>query len=125
MIRIAIAAEAFEAVKPQLPGNVGVEREATEKGERKIWLEPQIVNRLRALRGPGERYSDVILRIAAEGDGLKADDDDVPAPPPPPPSMVVAMDSASRDSGGSRRRVSWALARRDYVPGVKRPLACR
>ena len=29
-----------------------------------IWLEPNAVNRLRALRDPGENYSDVILRLA-------------------------------------------------------------
>jgi hypothetical protein len=65
MIRIAITAEAFEAVERTLPiGNVGVERELNEKGEREIWLEPHVVNKLRYLRGPGESYSDVILRLA-------------------------------------------------------------
>jgi hypothetical protein len=34
-----------------------------ERGEREIWLEPHIVDKLRALRGPGESYSDVILRL--------------------------------------------------------------
>ena len=33
-------------------------------GERLIWLEPRIVDKLSALRGPGESYSDVILRLA-------------------------------------------------------------
>jgi hypothetical protein len=33
-----------------------------------IWLEPNVVDRLRALRGRGESYSDVILRLAAEGE---------------------------------------------------------
>jgi hypothetical protein len=32
-----------------------------------IWLEPSTVDRLRAMRGPGESYSDVILRLPAEG----------------------------------------------------------
>jgi hypothetical protein len=36
-----------------------------EKGERLIWFEPNVVDRLRALRGLGESYSDVILRLAA------------------------------------------------------------
>jgi len=35
-----------------------------EKGERWIWLDPSVVDRLRYLRGPGESYSDVILRLA-------------------------------------------------------------
>jgi hypothetical protein len=34
-------------------------------GERLIWLDRAVVDRLRSLRGPGESYSDVILRIAA------------------------------------------------------------
>jgi hypothetical protein len=29
-----------------------------------IWLEPRVLDRLKALRGPGESYSDVILRLA-------------------------------------------------------------
>ena len=39
---------------------------ANERGERLIWLEDAMADRLGALRGPGETYSDVILRIAAE-----------------------------------------------------------
>jgi hypothetical protein len=39
-------------------GSVGDEH------ERQIWLEPRFVDRLRAMRGPGESYSDVILRLA-------------------------------------------------------------
>jgi hypothetical protein len=39
-------------------GSVGYEH------ERQIWLEPRFVDRLRAMRGPGESYSDVILRLA-------------------------------------------------------------
>jgi hypothetical protein len=30
-----------------------------------MWLDHAVVARLRAMRGPGESYSDVILRIAA------------------------------------------------------------
>jgi hypothetical protein len=33
------------------------------QNERLIWLEPLVLNRLRALRGPGESYSDVILKL--------------------------------------------------------------
>jgi hypothetical protein len=35
--------------------------------ERYVWLPPNVVNRLKAQRQPGESYSDVILRLAAEG----------------------------------------------------------
>jgi hypothetical protein len=48
-------------------GSVGYENKLNEKGERLIWLDPGVVDRLRSLRGPGESYSDVILRLAAEG----------------------------------------------------------
>lgn len=48
-------------------GSVAVEPAVNERSEREIWLEPHVLNKLRALRGPGESYSDVILRLAAEG----------------------------------------------------------
>jgi hypothetical protein len=47
MIRIAINAEAFEAIARTLPiGSVGYETEANEGGERYVWLEEVWVNRL-------------------------------------------------------------------------------
>jgi hypothetical protein len=65
MIRISITAAAFEAIAATMPlGSVGYDREPDANGERWIWLEPRFVDRLRALRGPGESYSDVILRLA-------------------------------------------------------------
>jgi hypothetical protein len=67
MVRIAISVEAFEAIARTLPlGSVGYENATNERGERLIWLEATVINRLRAMRGHGESYSDVILRIAAE-----------------------------------------------------------
>jgi hypothetical protein len=42
----------------------------SEKGEHLIWVVAAIVDRLRDMRGPGESYSDVILRfveVEAEG----------------------------------------------------------
>ena len=63
MIRIAITAEAFDAVCATLPlGSLGF-AEPNEKGERLIWIERAVVDRLMALRGPGESYSDIILRL--------------------------------------------------------------
>jgi hypothetical protein len=68
MVRIAISQAAFEAIAKTLPlGSVGYENATNEKGERLIWLEPSMVDRLRAMRGPGESWSDVILRLAEEG----------------------------------------------------------
>ena len=68
MIKIAITQAAFDALARTLPpSNVVYEIEADEHGERYVWLEPNVVNSLKAMRGPGESYSDVILRLAAEG----------------------------------------------------------
>jgi hypothetical protein len=39
------------------------------KGERLIWLEPHVLNKLRALREPGDDYSDVISRLVGVGHG--------------------------------------------------------
>ena len=71
MVRIAISQAAFDAIAKTLArGSVGLENATNEKGERLIWLEPNVVDRLRSLRGPGESYSDVILRLATEGGDL-------------------------------------------------------
>jgi hypothetical protein len=63
MIRIAISQAAFEALTRTLPlGNVGYEVEATEN-QRYVWPARAVVNRTKAMRGPGETYSTVILRL--------------------------------------------------------------
>jgi hypothetical protein len=65
VVRIAITEAAFDAIAKTLPlGSVGYENATNEKGERRIWLDRAVVDRLRAMRGPGESYSDVILRLA-------------------------------------------------------------
>jgi hypothetical protein len=63
---------AFDAIAKTLPvGSVGYENATNARGERYVWLDRAVVDRLRALRGPGEDYSDVILRVAAEVGGLR------------------------------------------------------
>ena len=37
-----------------------------------MWLEPNVVDRLMAMRGTGESYSDVIVRLVASGEGIEA-----------------------------------------------------
>jgi hypothetical protein len=67
MIRIAISQAAFDAIASTLAlGAVGHENKTDAEGRCLIWLDPAVVNRLRSLRGPGESYSDVILRVAKE-----------------------------------------------------------
>ena len=53
---MSITAAAFEAVSAMLPGSVAFERDPGDNGERLIWLEPHILDKLRALRAPGENY---------------------------------------------------------------------
>jgi hypothetical protein len=66
MIRIYVTQAAFDAVAKILPlGSVGFVTRPNADGERQIWLEPAMVDKLSALRGPRESYSDVILRLAA------------------------------------------------------------
>jgi hypothetical protein len=74
MIAIAITQAAFDAIARTLPlGSVGYENQINEQGERLIWLDHAVVNRLRAMRGPGESFSDVILRpVADAGDAARA-----------------------------------------------------
>jgi hypothetical protein len=74
MIRIAISQAAFDAlVETMQLGTVGFENATDEQGRRLTWLDHAVVARLRAMRGPGESYSDVILRIAErEGSAMAA-----------------------------------------------------
>ena len=68
MIRIAISEAAFQAIASTMTlGSVGYEAAVGANGERLIWLAPNVVDRLKALRAPGESYSDVILRLAKAG----------------------------------------------------------
>jgi hypothetical protein len=47
-----------------LPGNVEIERQRAENSDVYIWLDPGVLAKLKGPRGPGESYSDVILRLA-------------------------------------------------------------
>jgi hypothetical protein len=65
MLRIAISAEAFKAIALTLPfGSVGYEAKPSGDGEVFLWLEKHAVVQLDLMRGAGESYSDVILRLA-------------------------------------------------------------
>ncbi len=64
MIKIAITVEAFDAIATTLQlGSVAYEPELNAKGERLIWIDDRQADKLAAMRGPGESYSDVILRL--------------------------------------------------------------
>ena len=64
MIRISITPAAFEAIAATLPlGSVAFEPQLDPQGNCLVWLDEWTVNKLGALRGPGEDYSAVIIRL--------------------------------------------------------------
>jgi len=64
LIRIHHHDRLLRGIAATLPSSVGVEAMRAPNGDRYIWLDPRYVDRLRAMRGPGESYNDVILRVA-------------------------------------------------------------
>lgn len=65
MISISITAEAYRAIKATLPDGADLlPPQHDGRGGVRIWLAAEFVNRLGALRGHGESYSEVILRLA-------------------------------------------------------------
>jgi hypothetical protein len=67
MVRLQISIAAFSAIASKLPASVGFENKRAANGDWFIWLDHATVAKLKALRRPGESYSDVILRVAADG----------------------------------------------------------
>jgi hypothetical protein len=67
MSRVAIRQAAFDALASPI-GSVASAKNLNAKGELHVWLEPNVVNRLTALGGVGESFSDVILRLVEAGD---------------------------------------------------------
>ena len=69
MIRLALTPDTFQAIVDTLPGNVNVENKRAPNGDVYVWLDRATVAKLKALRGPGESYSHVIMRAAATAGG--------------------------------------------------------
>jgi hypothetical protein len=63
MVKIAISQEAFDAIAGAMPVESVGFAQTNERGERLIWLPRGVVAKLRAMRGRGESYSNVILRL--------------------------------------------------------------
>jgi hypothetical protein len=73
VIKIAISAEAFQAVAESLPlGSFAVEPERAPDGRVEIWLEPNVLAKLKMLRRPGESYSDVIMALTGVHAAVRA-----------------------------------------------------
>jgi hypothetical protein len=51
--------------------SVGFEAQRAVNGDYFIWLAPDVVNKLKALRGLGESFSDVVLKLAKGEGGTK------------------------------------------------------
>ena len=69
MIAIPITPQAYEAIRATLPETDDAPPKGAD-GMIRVWLDRRFVDRLKALRGPGESYSDVILRLAKGGSGF-------------------------------------------------------
>jgi hypothetical protein len=64
MTTISITAEAYAAIEAAFPGDWSAEVRPDGKGGYLFTLPDGMFGLLRALLGPGESYSDVILRLA-------------------------------------------------------------
>ncbi len=65
MIRIAITPAAYAAIATALrPGTRLLPIQQQGGPPFHLWLKEPVLDRLRAMRGPGEDYSEVIMRIA-------------------------------------------------------------
>jgi hypothetical protein len=73
LIRISITPAAFEAIASTLKLRLGGRRALHQRARRKtVWLEEVWVDRLGAMRGQGESYSAVILRLVdVTGSGME------------------------------------------------------
>ena len=69
LIRLAITPAAYAVIVATHPANAELAQSRAPNGEFYVWLEPKYVDRLRAVRKPGESYSDVILRLAEASEG--------------------------------------------------------
>jgi hypothetical protein len=66
MVTISITPEAFTAIEATLADGYEAEARPDGKGGYLVTLPHDVLDRLKAMRGPGESYSDVILRLAGE-----------------------------------------------------------
>jgi hypothetical protein len=63
MIRVVLTDEAYDAIASTLPKGAARWPMQRDRGQCFIQVEAAMVNRMRAVRRPGESYSEVILRL--------------------------------------------------------------
>ena len=66
MISVPITEEAYEALRARIPRIDQAPTSQGRNGKMRIWLDRKFVDLLLKFRGPGESYSDLILRVAKE-----------------------------------------------------------
>ena len=66
MIRIHLTEAAYDAIAAGVPEDRRLPAEQAPTGGFYLWLLKPLLEQLTAARGPGESYSDTILRLAAE-----------------------------------------------------------
>jgi predicted CopG family antitoxin len=65
VVTISITVEAYEATQATLPKDADAwHAEPDDRGSVRLTLDHKTLDRLSALRGPRESYSDVLLRLA-------------------------------------------------------------
>ena len=64
MVTISITCEALAAIAATLTDSRDAERRPDGKGGFLVTLDHRLLDRLKAMRDPGESYSDVILKLA-------------------------------------------------------------
>jgi hypothetical protein len=64
VVTISVTAEALAAIAATLPAGRAADARPDGKGGYLFVLPHALLDRLKAMRGPGESYSDVILRLA-------------------------------------------------------------
>jgi hypothetical protein len=64
LVTISISPAAFAAIEATLPDDREAEARPDGKGGYLVALPHGVLDRLGAMRGPGESYSDVIIRVA-------------------------------------------------------------
>jgi hypothetical protein len=63
MIRVALTDAAYDAIASTLPKGTARWPMQRERGQCPVHIEAAVLDRLRAMRRPGESYSQVILRL--------------------------------------------------------------
>ena len=66
MIRVVLNDEAYDAIASTLPKGAARWPMQRDRDQCFIQVEAGVVDRMRAMRRPGESMSDIILRLAAE-----------------------------------------------------------